>query len=216
MEPLTGSPGAARRAPIDAHPDAERTDPADAQLEAVPRQPTGPMRCVADPSVETYLRCGRCEKPICPRCLIQTPVGARCRDCAQLRKLPMFQVGPIDYLRGAAGGLAAGVGGGLALTFIQRLVPLFGFLSIMFLAALGYAVGTAVAKSTRRKQGTWLGIIAAFAVPIGMGVGQGLFFIINGNDPTQSLVVGFALLFRSVWGMLGLLVAMAIAFSRAR
>lgn len=204
MEPLTGAPG------------AERRDPDDAQVDAAPPQSVGPMRCAADPSVETYLRCGRCEKPICPRCLIQTPVGARCRDCAQLRKLPMFQVGPVDYLRAVGGGLAAGVGGGLALTFIQQLVPLFGMLSLMFLAALGYAVGTAVAKSTRRKQGTGLGVIAAFAVPIGMGVGQGLFFVVNGNDPTQSLVVGFALLFRSGWSLLGLLVAMAIAFSRAR
>src|SRR5919106_142744 len=117
--------------------DAGRHTPADPESPLPLREPAGPMRCAADPSVETYLRCGRCEKPICPRCLIQTPVGARCRDCAQLRKLPMFQVGPIDYLRGIGGGLAAGVGGGLALVFIQRLVPIFGFLSIMFLAALG-------------------------------------------------------------------------------
>lgn len=209
MEPLTGSPEATRRVPPDAEPESAPT-------ETSPRQPVGPMRCAADPSVETYLRCGRCEKPICPRCLIQTPVGARCRDCAQLRKLPMFQVGPIDYLRGVGGGLAAGVGGGLALTFIQRLVPLFGMLSLVFLAALGYVVGTAVAKSTRRKQGTGLGVIAALAVPLGLGLGQGLFFIINGVDPTQSLIAGFALLLRSAWSLLGLLVAMAIAFSRAR
>ena len=204
MEPLTGTPR------------AQPAEPADAPPEGAPRQPVGPMRCAADPNVETYLRCGRCEKPICPRCLIQTPVGSRCRDCAQLRKLPMFQVGPIDYLRGTGGGLAAGIGGGLALVFLQRLVPFVGFLSIMLLAALGYAVGTAVARSTRRKQGTWLGVIAALAVPIGMGVGQALFFVINGADPALAFVAGFALLFRTAWTMLGLLVAMAIAFSRAR
>src|SRR5215211_7150639 len=122
MEPLTGSP------------QAQPAEPADVPPEDAPRQPVGAMRCAADPSVETYLRCGRCEKPICPRCLIQTPVGSRCRDCAQLRKLPMFQVGAIDYLRGVGGGLAAGIGGGLALVFLQRLVPFVGFLSIMLLA----------------------------------------------------------------------------------
>ena len=204
MEPRTGEPDAAPREPGDAPP------------ESAQYQPVRPMRCAADPFVETYLRCGRCEKPICPRCLIQTPVGARCRDCAQLRKLPMFEVGPIDYLRAIGGGLAAGVGGGLVLIFIQRLVPMFGMLSIVFLAALGYAVGTAVAKSTRRKQGTWLGVIAAFAVPIGMGVADALFFIINGADPSLAFTAGFALLFRSAWSTLGVLIAMAIAFSRAR
>jgi hypothetical protein len=209
MEPLTGSTDADRRPPSDGPVEYDR-------LEDAPRQPAGPARCAADPSVETYLRCGRCEKPICPRCLIQTPVGARCRDCAQLRKLPMFQVGPIDYLRGIGGGLAAGVAGGLAVTFIQRLVPIFGFLSIMFLAALGYAVGTAVAKSTRRKQGTWLGVVAALAVPIGLGLAQGLFFLVNGAPPAEAFVFGFVLLFRTGWWLLGLLLAMGIAFSRAR
>src|SRR3954465_11602507 len=112
MEPLAGPS------------DPER---ADQVAETSPLGP-GPWPCPTDSNVETYLRCGRCEKPICPRCLIQTPVGARCRDCAQLRKLPMFQVGPVDYLRGAGGGLAAAIGGGLALTFLQRLVPFVGFL----------------------------------------------------------------------------------------
>ena len=209
MEPLAGSPDANRRAQPD-----DQDEPL--RLEDLPRQPAGPTRCAADPSVETYLRCGRCEKPICPRCLIQTPVGARCRDCAQLRKLPMFQVGAIDYLRALGGGLVAGVGGGLALIFIQRLVPIFGFLSVMFLAALGYLVGTAVAKSTRRKQGIWLGAIAALAVPIGLGLGQAIFLMINGAEPIQALVIGFALLLRTGWGLLGLLIAMFIAFSRAR
>src|SRR5688572_12106627 len=135
MEPRTGLP------------DADRRVPTDADDENVPLAPAGPMRCAADPGVETYLRCGRCEKPICPRCLIQTPVGSRCRDCAQLRKLPMFQVGAIDYLRAIGGGLAAGLAGGLIVIFLQGQFRVFGMLSVMFLAALGYAVGTATAKS---------------------------------------------------------------------
>ena len=41
------------------------------------------FKCARHPSVETTLRCGRCETPICPRCLVHTPVGARCPDCGQ-------------------------------------------------------------------------------------------------------------------------------------
>ena len=204
MEPLAGSP------------DAQRRQPVDTKAEAAPPRPVGPMRCAADPSVETYLRCGRCEKPICPRCLIQTPVGARCRDCAQLRKLPMFQIGPIDYLRAIGGGIAAGTGGGLALTFLQMMVPVFGMLSLMFLAALGYGVGTAVALSTRRKQGTVLGVIAAFAVPIGVALARAGILMINGSQPLTALAFGFVSQLGSAWNLLGLLLAMGIAFSRAR
>jgi hypothetical protein len=204
MEPMAGSTDSERRAPGDAQPESTLLPAA------------GPMRCAADPSIETYLRCGRCEKPICPRCLIQTPVGARCRDCAQLRKLPMFDVRPLDYLRAVGGGLAASVGGGLALTFIQMLVPVFGMLNLVFLAALGYGVGTAVALSTRRKQGTALGVLAAFAVPIGLALARGALLMVNGADPLVALSVGFASLIGSAWSLLGLVVAMAIAFSRAR
>jgi hypothetical protein len=204
MEPMAGSTDSERRAPGDAQPESTLLPAA------------GPMRCAADPSIETYLRCGRCEKPICPRCLIQTPVGARCRDCAQLRKLPMFDVRPLDYLRAVGGGLAASVGGGLALTFIQMLVPVFGMLNLVFLAALGYGVGTAVALSTRRKQGPTLGVLAAFAVPIGLALARAALLTVNGADPLVALSVGFASLIGSAWSLLGLLVAMAIAFSRAR
>ena len=37
-------------------------------------------RCAEHPDVETGLRCGRCETPICPKCMIMTPVGARCES----------------------------------------------------------------------------------------------------------------------------------------
>lgn len=214
MEPVTGSPEVARRAPPDGEPES-------APSEAPPREPVGPMRCAADPSVETYLRCGRCEKPICPRCLIQTPVGARCRDCAQLKKPPMFQVGPIDYLRALGGGLAAGIGGGFALVLLRELVPgsgMFfrGIFYVAILAAFGYGVGTAVARSTRRKQGTGLGILAAFVVPVGVGLGYAIFYIVNGANPTLAILAGFIPLFGSAWNLLALLLAMGIAFSRAR
>jgi hypothetical protein len=205
MEPATGQSNAAPRAPSDIQP------------EAAPHEPVGPMRCATDRNVETYLRCGRCEKPICPRCLIPTPVGSRCRACAQLRKLPMFEVGSIDYLRAIGGGLAAAIGSGLVMTVLQRLVPIFGMLSLVFVAALGYAVGTAVALSTRRKQGTGLGVIAALLVPVGLALGRAAYFIIvNGADPTLAVLAGFASLLGSTWSLLGLLIAMAIAFSRAR
>ncbi len=35
------------------------------------------MKCATHPEVDTNLRCGKCGKPICLRCLVQTPVGDR-------------------------------------------------------------------------------------------------------------------------------------------
>lgn len=44
------------------------------------------MRCALDPDTETNLTCGKCGQPICPKCLVQTPVGARCPQCAALKQ----------------------------------------------------------------------------------------------------------------------------------
>ena len=66
------------------------------------------MQCATHPSVETELACSRCGKPICPRCLVITPVGARCRECARLRRLPTYRLGTVFILRGLGAALAAG------------------------------------------------------------------------------------------------------------
>ncbi len=39
------------------------------------------LTCSNHPDQPTSLRCNRCDKPICARCAVQTPVGYRCRDC---------------------------------------------------------------------------------------------------------------------------------------
>ncbi len=47
--------------------------------------------CARHPETETMLRCGRCNTPICPRCMVHGAVGIRCPDCAAN---PQRTVGP--------------------------------------------------------------------------------------------------------------------------
>jgi hypothetical protein len=204
MEPAPSSPG------------PERPASAEPMEENAPLSPAVPVRCATDPSVETYLRCGRCEKPICPRCLIQTPVGSRCRDCAQLRKLPMFVVSPLDYLKGVAGGLVASIGGGFGLTLMLSTIPRLGFLSIFLMAGLGYIVGEGMALATRRKRSRGLAIIAVLLVPIGLIVARAGLFTLGGADPLLAVVGAAVLLVDSIWSLLGLGFAMFIAYTRVR
>jgi membrane associated rhomboid family serine protease len=37
--------------------------------------------CYRHPKRETYLRCVRCDRPICPECLHEAPVGFQCPEC---------------------------------------------------------------------------------------------------------------------------------------
>lgn len=201
----------ARPARPDPSPGAAPSEAAEA-----PEEPAAPLRCASHPSVETYLRCGRCDRPICPRCLIQTPVGARCRECARLRRLPMFEVGPLDYLKGIGAGLAASYGAGLVLTLALAAVPYLGIVGLLLLLGLGYIVGEAVSRATRLKRGTGLGIVAALAVPVGLILGRATLLTLAGAPLQAALVGGVVSLAGSLWAFFGLLVAAAIAYTRVR
>jgi hypothetical protein len=123
------------------------------------------MQCAAHPSVETELACGKCGRPICPRCLYYTPVGTRCRDCANIRRLPTYQLSSKHLLRGFAAALLAGaLLGGLW----GVLIPFgaFFFFAVLLGLGLGYAVGEAVSVSTNRKAGPPLQAIAASGVVV--------------------------------------------------
>ena len=73
---------------------------------------TNATYCARHSKVESRLGCSKCGVLICPRCLVQTPVGARCPDCARVRSLPTFQVGAATMARATGAGVVlAGVTG---------------------------------------------------------------------------------------------------------
>jgi len=123
------------------------------------------MRCATHAEVETSLRCGKCGKPICPRCLVQTPVGARCPDCARLYKLPTYQVSTKYYLRAAGTGLGMAIVCGIAWGVVMRFVPLF-YLNLLLAPGAGYAIGEVISRSVNRKRGTGLAVIAGSALVV--------------------------------------------------
>jgi len=123
------------------------------------------MRCATHPEIETNLKCGKCGKPICPKCLVQTPVGARCPDCAKLYKLPTYRVPAKYYLRAIGTALGMAIVGGIVWGVINNLVPFF-FLNLILAAGAGYAIGEVVSRSVNRKRSRGLAIIAGIAVVI--------------------------------------------------
>ncbi len=143
------------------------------------------MKCAAHPGVETNLRCGKCDKPICPKCMVQTPVGARCPQCARLYKLPTYRVSTLYYLR--AGGTALGMAlvTGVIWGIINQFVAFF-YLNLLLGGGVGYAIGEVTGLAVNRKRGRGLaavagaGVIISYLVSIFLFVGlpHGIFHIL--------------------------------------
>jgi hypothetical protein len=127
------------------------------------------MRCALHPEIETNLRCGKCGQPICPKCLVQTPVGARCPKCAKLYKLPTYRVSTTYYLRANVTALVMAVVCGLIWGIINGVVPFF-YLNLILAGGVGYAIGEVVSFSVNRKRGRWLAAMGSLAVVISYAV----------------------------------------------
>jgi hypothetical protein len=123
------------------------------------------MKCAAHPDVETSLRCNKCGTPICPKCMVQTPVGARCPRCAKVSKLPTFSVSGGYYLKGAGTALGMAVATGLAWGAIDSVMPYF-YLGLVLAGAVGYAIGEVVSLSVNRKRELWLAVFGGTAVVV--------------------------------------------------
>jgi hypothetical protein len=100
--------------------------------------------------------------------MIETPVGMRCRQCAGLRRLPQYQIGPVLLLRSWAAGLVASTAVWLAISVI----PYLRF----FLAILvGLAVGEVMSRAARRRSNLVLETVAVVNVIIGALVAHAAF-----------------------------------------
>jgi len=97
--------------------------------------------------------------------MVQTPVGARCPDCAQLYKLPTFQLNTKYLLIAAATGLGMAIVYGLIWGLISSFLDFF-YLNLLLAAGSGYAIGGVISLSVNRKRGLKLAVIAGFAVTI--------------------------------------------------
>ncbi|HUF54393.1 MAG TPA: B-box zinc finger protein [Dehalococcoidia bacterium] len=167
--------------------------------------PAGTVYCERHPDVETGLRCGRCETPICPRCVVMTDVGARCPTCAPRRQLPQFELSPLFALRGAAAAAASGAIVGLAWGIF--LPGGFGGFLIIFLGiGIGYAVAESISAATNRKAGP---VLQSMAV-----AGVILAYVVRGLISDYDIVPSGR--FADYGGFIALIAGIVMAFSRLR
>ncbi|MGI8826916.1 MAG: hypothetical protein ACR2JC_14985 [Chloroflexota bacterium] len=97
--------------------------------------------------------------------MVQTPVGVRCRDCAQMRRLPQYEISPLLLARSALGGLAVSA-------IAWYLVSLVPFLRFFLSILVGAAVAEAMSRLAKRRDNRWLEIAAVVVVVAGLALAQ--------------------------------------------
>ena len=160
------------------------------------------MRCALHPETKTNLRCSKCGQLICPKCLVQTPVGARCPECAALKRLPVYDVSAVFYARAIAAGLITAS----VLGAIWPFIPLGGFLSLIIAAGIGYAIGEVVSLSVNRKRGLRLQAIAGTSMVVSYAI----------RSLLETPHLGFVHSFLNVYVLIALALGIIIAVSRLR
>jgi uncharacterized membrane protein len=130
---------------------------------AVPGEP-GVYICARHKNTHTRLRCGRCETPICPKCTVMTPVGARCRDCGTNRSSHIFQLSPLQVLVA----LVVSIGLGALGAYIVDWIPFFGLFALFYAPAVGTLAGKAIVRATGGKRGTKLAVVSVAGLLVGV------------------------------------------------
>ncbi len=77
--------------------------------------------CYRHKKTPTRVTCGRCDKPICDRCMVIGPAGVRCRECARNR-VPLRLGGVFHDLTGSFGSILRPFGSNPWLFYIGAMI----------------------------------------------------------------------------------------------
>lgn len=124
---------------------------------------TGTMTCARHPGVETGLRCTACGTPICPDCMVETPVGMKCPDCGRLPLPAVYRMSPGAMAVAVSVAAVLGALAG-AFLFLWRL----GFLTIFLGPFVGGLIGEAASRAAGWKRGRTMALTAAVACGVGI------------------------------------------------
>jgi hypothetical protein len=119
-----------------------------------------PLHCANHPQRETYLRCNRCDKPICSECAVLTPTGYRCKECIRGQQKIFETATWTDYPLSIIIAGALGFAGSLLVSFL-------GFFALLAAPIAGFIIGEGVRWVTHRRRSKRLFQVAAASAGIG-------------------------------------------------
>lgn len=129
--------------------------------------------CVNHPETETTLRCNRCGRPVCVKCVQLTDVGYRCKDCIRQQQDTFFNAENTDYIIVAVVSFfLAAVAGPIISVLFGIFGLFFGVIIALFLGpAVGGVTATIIRRSVGRRRGRYMGVVAIIAIILGVAIG---------------------------------------------
>ncbi len=104
------------------------------------------MFCYRHPTIETALRCNRCDRAICPKCAKRMPVGFRCPDCIREQEDKYYSGYNSDYLIASVVTLPIAGATATAATFF---LGSLGFIGLLLAFVMTPAVAGFIAEAVR-------------------------------------------------------------------
>lgn len=157
-------------------------------------QDAGVSYCSWHPDTETRLFCSHCGRSICTLCMVQVPVGIRCRECGRAERMPTYDVQPTYFLRAIGVAVAVSIVGGVLWYWLNLRFGMVPFISSIFGLAVAYAIGELISRAVNRKRGILLSWIAGGAMVVAYLISGGWLHLFS----TNFINVLFALLFLGI------------------
>jgi hypothetical protein len=162
--------------------------------------------CYRHPGRETAVSCASCERPICTDCMVYTPVGIKCPECARLPRSAIVRLRPDRALRAVGAAAAGGLVLGFGILLLQAAVGLF------FTLILGYLIGIAMSGivlwGSGRYRSPTTGLIAIGGCVWTYVVPYVLFYGVDVGEVARSASLA--------WVVIGAAIACYVAYTRTQ
>lgn len=162
--------------------------------------------CYRHPNRETGLRCYSCDKPICIKCAIHTPVGYRCPVCIHEAEEAFFEATALDYILAALTSFILSLIGG-------SLASILGFWIIFIAAGMGTLVGRVAFRVASRRRGRHMALVVGAMVVLGGLTPPLISFLIRLLSGVPFLA---AISFSLIWSLVYVALATATAYYQVK
>jgi hypothetical protein len=175
-----------------------------------------PLQCYRHPDRETWVRCGRCDQPICTRCAMQGPVGLRCKTCGKPPR------DALASMRGSQIVIAAALalGGGAIVGYAGSAIGYFGLVVAFF---GGGIIAEVIDRAIGIKRGPRILMIAVPGILTGGLVGLALSVLSTwqqitayGEEAAPDMVFSAYLMSVLPFALLAAVIAAGVAAARLR